>query len=136
MTFLFTVLAFCAMLLQGNAPAAGQQDGAIWSVAGREVLHLRATVANMTPRKRVEELDERLTNILSKTEAPLLASDIVIKREKGILSITVRGDLLVTVAAEDAAANHMKPEKLARIWLSNIRKSVPQLSPKENRRGA
>jgi hypothetical protein len=30
----------------------------------------------------------------------------------------------------------MKPEKLGRIWLSNIRKTVPQLSPKENRRGA
>jgi hypothetical protein len=130
------IIALCGMLLQGAAPAPAAQDGAIWSVAGREVLHLRVGFANMTPRRRVEELDERLNDILSKADGPLQASEIVLKKDKGTLTITVRGDLLVTVTAEDAAANHMKPEKLGRIWLSNIRKTVPQLSPKENRRGA
>jgi hypothetical protein len=36
---------------------------------------------------------------------------------------------------EDAAANKTTVEKLGRIWLSNLRKAVPLLSPRVNPRG-
>ncbi len=136
MSSLMTLLSLCALLLQGGATPAQAPEEATWSVAGREVLHIRATVANMTPRQRVEELDDRLNNMLSKADGPIMASNIVVKHIKGAVCIMVNGDLLITVSDIDATANRMKVDKLAHVWLSNIRKTVPQLSPKENRRGA
>jgi hypothetical protein len=109
---------------------------AVWSVAGKQVLRLHATVGGKSPEKRVEMLDERVTEILSRGDGTLGSADIVLKREKGSVYIEVQKQVLVTVAPEDAAANHTTREKLAHVWLANIRKTLPQLAPRVNKRGA
>jgi len=93
------------------------------------------TTHGLTPRQRVERYEERLTEILCRVERPITVSDIEMRVSGKHASITVCGDLLVTVLPEDASANKTTVEKLARIWLSNLRKSVPLLSPRENPRG-
>ena len=108
----------------------------VWSVAGQQVLRLHATVRGVSPAKRVEALDERLNNILSRLGGKLGAEDIVLRKARGTYSILVHKELLVTVTAEDAAANKTKPELLAKTWLSNLRKTIPQVVPKVNREGA
>ena len=108
---------------------------AVWSVAGKQVLRLHATVGGKSPEKRVEMLDERVTEILSRGDGTLGSADIVLKREKGSVYIEVQGQVLVTVAPDDAAANHTTREKLAHVWLANIRKTLPQIAPRLNKRG-
>jgi hypothetical protein len=126
--------AALAALAAGGSAARGEE--AVWSLAGKQVLRLHGTAGGLTPMQRVERLDERVTEILSSGDGTLGAADIVLKQEKGIVCITVRGRLLVTVTAEDAAANHTTKEKLGHIWLSNLRKTLPLLAPRENKRGA
>lgn len=128
----FLVLVLTVMLSAGAAGNAPQ----VWTVAGREVLRIRVTVQGMTPRERVERFEERLTEILSRVERPLAVNDVELKLEGNHATITVCGELLVTVLPEDAAANRTTVEKLARQWLSNLRKSIPLLSPRVNPRGA
>lgn len=131
--------ALAALCVLVPAAMAGDDEQAttseVWSVAGRVVLRLRGTLGEMTPRRRVEVMDERLTEILSKVERPITVSDIELHTGKGAPTITVCGDLLVTVLPGDAEPNRMTPEKLGAAWLSNIRKTVPLLSPRVNRGG-
>ena len=126
----------CLILLSFPMCRAAFADEAVWSVAGKQVLRLHGTLNGVTPDKRVETLDERLTNILSTGDGKLGVEDIVLRSEKGEVSIAVRGDLLVTVTAQDAAANHASREALGKRWLANLRKTLPQLAPRVNRRGA
>jgi hypothetical protein len=124
-------------VLAATARQSGdEQRPEVWSVAGREVLRIRTTVGNMTPRKRVEMLDARLTEILSRVETPIGVADIEMHVQPKLVTITVCGDLLVTISQPDADANKTTPERLGKIWLSNIRKTVPLLSPRVNRGGA
>jgi hypothetical protein len=132
------VVTVCAGLLYGQSAMADAERAseAVWSIAGSQVLRLRATVGEMTPRQRVEELDRRLYEILSKVDGPLPADQITLERRAGSLCIAVRGELLVTVGKSDAEASLMTEERLGKHWLSSIRKIVPQLTPKVNTRGA
>lgn len=125
--------AVAALCLASARPA---QADAVWSVAGKQVLRMRAAVGGMTPDRRVEELDTRLNNVLSRLDSPLKPSDIVVGRRAGSIVILARGDLLVTVTLQDADANRTTPGKLARAWLTNMRKTLPQLSPRVNPQGA
>jgi len=134
MKCMVAVLAFSLVLAIGAR--ATPDESAVWSVAGKEVLRLHATVGAMTPLLRVEEVDHRLNEILSKADAPITSADILAHNDKGTVYISINGDLLVTVDGNDAAPNHMTPDKLVQVWLSNIRKTVPQLSPRVNRGGA
>ena len=109
---------------------------AVWAIAGKEVLRLHAKAGNLTPEKRAEMLDSRVTEILSKGDGTLSASDINIKDASNTLSIVVRGDTLVTVMAEDANAYHTTRDKLAHTWLTSIRNTLPQLAPRVNKSGA
>lgn len=128
-------LAALACVLSALTAAASAEE-AVWSVAGREVFRLRATVGKWTPSRRVDELDGRLTEILSKEDAPLRASDIVLKVNKGATAIYVRGMLLVTVAKEDATACKTTPKKLGQSWLRSLRNTLPLVSPRVNPGGA
>ncbi len=132
------VVTVCVGLLYSQSAMADAERAseAVWSIAGSQVLRLRATVGEMTPRQRVEELDRRLYEILSKVDGPLPADQITLERRAGALCIAVRGELLVTVGKSDAEASLMTEERLGKHWLSSIRKIVPQLTPKVNTRGA
>jgi hypothetical protein len=133
------VLFAIQLALVVGAAAQGPEDPArpeVWSVAGKVVLRLHATVGDVTPRRRVELLDERLTEILSKVERPIGVADIEMHEAGSDVTITVCGDLLVTVLPGDAAPNKTTPAKLGRMWLSSLRKTVPLLSPRVNRGGA
>ncbi len=129
------VVCLCA----AGASAQDQSDRLrpeVWSVAGREVLRIRVPVGQMSPRQRVELLDQRLTDILSKAETAIGVADIEMATRGKTVSITVLGELLVTVSQADAEANGTTTERLGKMWLSNIRKTVPLLSPRVNRGGA
>lgn len=117
--------------------SAVADESVVWSVAGQQVLRLRAPYKSLTPEQRVEQLDERLTEMLSAATRPIGPADICVKvYSKETVSITINGKVLVTVAPVDAAANHCSPRRLAEIWLANVRKTVPLLNPRENRGGA
>jgi hypothetical protein len=133
MRHFLSAAALAALLFFGMKTAMAD---AVWSVAGKQVLRLHATVGGKTPEKRVEMLDSRVTEILSKGDGTLGSADIVLKKEKGSVYIEVQKQVLVTVAPEDASANHTTREKLAQVWLANIRKTLPQLAPRVNKRGA
>jgi hypothetical protein len=115
---------------------AARADESVWSVAGKEVLRMRASVGGLTPDKRVERLDERMNNILSRGDGAVEARHLALKRGRGVIAIFVRGELLVTITPEDAAANNTTREYLAHAWLSNLRKTLPLIAPRINRRGA
>lgn len=117
-------------------PAGSTEKPEVWTVAGKEVLRIRVTAYGKTPRERVELFDSRLTEIMSLVERPVTVADVQMTISGKTAAITVCGNLLVTVMPEDAEANKTSVEKLARIWLSNLRKTVPLLSPRVNPRGA
>ena len=127
------VAAFLAIIVSGNNKCMAQVT---WSIAGRNVLTLHAAHGDMTPQKRVEELDDRVVEILSRHEGVLGSADIVLKREKGEIFIVVGLRVLVTVMAGDAEGYHTTREKLAKVWLGNIRTSLPQLAPRVNKGGS
>jgi hypothetical protein len=130
-------LTTCLVLLGTGLAALGSAHAeAVWSVAGKEVLRLHATAGGKTPEKRVETLDARVTEILSKGNGTLDAREIKLKKERGTVFITVQGQVLVTVAPNDATSNHTTPEKLGRIWLKNVRNTLPAITPRVNRRGS
>lgn len=131
------VLLVCAFASEAaSQEAAGVDRPEVWSVAGREVLRIRASVGDMTPKRRVELLDQRLTDILSEAETAIGVGDIEMHVHGKTVTITVLGVLLVTVSQADADANRTTTERLGKTWLSNIRKTVPLLSPRVNRGGA
>jgi hypothetical protein len=132
----FPRLLLAAVLVAAVVAPDPARAEAIWAIAGKEVLRLQAKVGSLTPEKRSEMLDARVTEILSKGDGTLSASDIVLKEKAGTLAVVVRGDILVTVTREDAAAHNTTREKLARTWLTAIRNTLPQLAPRVNQRGA
>jgi hypothetical protein len=132
-----TILVVAIAIAVTSSGHAAADDPVVWSVAGQQVLRLRAPYKSLTPEQRVEQLDERLTEMLSVAARPIGPADICLKvTSKETVSITINGKVLVTVSAADAAANHCSPRRLAEIWLANVRKTVPLLNPRENRGGA
>ena len=129
-------LLFVAMAVLSLSLASRVRAEAVWAIAGRQVLRLYATVGGLTPEKRVEMMDARVTEMLSKGDGTLSASDINVKDVGGVFAIIVRGDTLVTATAKDAEAHHTSSEKLARTWLTAVRNTLPQLAPRVNKRGA
>lgn len=109
---------------------------AVWAIAGKQVLRLSASIGGLSPEKRVEMIDERVNEFLSKGDTTLSAADITIKENGGTFTVLVRGDVLVTATGKDAVAQHTTSEKLARTWLTAIRNTLPQLAPRVNKRGA
>ena len=126
-------LVAITLALVAVAPAGAQE--AVWSCAGKQVLRLHATAAGVSAEKRVETLDERVNNLLSK-HSVVNASDITLIRDRGQVFLSAFGDVLVTVTPEDASANATTREKLAHTWLANMRATLPQLSPRVNKHGA
>jgi len=123
------------VIMLGLIQVGARAQEAVWSVAGKQVLRLHATAGDKTPQKRVEALDERVNEILSRN-GTLRAQDIVVKHEKGEVFITVRDYTLVTILPDDAQANHTTRDKLAQVWLSNLRNTLPLLAPRVNEHGA
>lgn len=132
MTSRFALALVAASLFVLGCSAAQAADEAVWSVAGKQVLRLHGANAE----KRVDTLDGRLTEILSAGDGKLNGEDIKIHSEKTEVSIEVRGMLLVTVTSTDATANKTTKDGLAKKWLTNLRNTLPQLAPRENRHGA
>lgn len=133
----FGTLFAVAAIASGTAGLTSRAaaDPCVWALAGREVLRIHAGAAGLTPQKRVEALDERMNEILSKCEGSIAAAEIVISTESKVVRILVRGELLITATAADAAANHTTPDRLARTWLSALRKTIPQITPRPNEHG-
>jgi hypothetical protein len=127
-------LSAVALLSIAACPAVAS-DEATWAVAGKQVLTMRASAGGLTPHRRVERLDERMNDILSKGGF-LDAKHMGLKRTRGVIAILVRGEIFVTVTPEDAAANNTTREYLAHAWLSNLRKTLPLIAPRVNQRGA
>jgi hypothetical protein len=130
-----TILRIAAAAVLVCGLARGAYAEAVWTCAGEEVLRLHATVGGVSPDKRVEKLDERVNNLLSK-HAVVAASDIAIAKKHGQVTITAFGETLVTVAPDDAAANHISRDRLAHTWLTNLRGTLPLMSPRVNKHGA
>ena len=131
----FIVNAGLMAILVGVSVSGAATQQAVWSCAGKQVLRLHATVGGVTPEKRVEVLDERVNNVLSK-HSIVAANDITIVKDRGRVFIAAFGEVLVTVTPEDAAANKTTRGRLAHTWLTNLRGTLPQLSPRVNKRGA
>jgi hypothetical protein len=124
-------LILLSFAIPSLAKAGQSSDQGIVAVGGETVLVLHAASGGMTIKQRVDAVQERLVTILS---APRLGMrDIVKEPLKGnAYQITVKGHLLVTVTAQDAAVNKTTTRKLADIWLEHLRKVLPQLNAKPN----
>ena len=129
-------LTFIAVMIALISPSIASAEDAVWAIAGKEVLKLHASAGSITPQKRVEMMDARVTEMLSKGDGTLSASDINIREKGDAIVIVVREDTLVTVLTGDASAFHTTREKLAKEWLTSIRNTLPQLAPRVNKRGA
>lgn len=110
-------------------------ERSVWGIAGKEVLSLSATVGGKTPEERIGHLDERLNEILSQSDDPLRPEEIVLAPGPGFVKILARKSLLLTVSEPDARSHHTTCDRLAKTWLSNMRKTLPQLSPRVNVKG-
>ncbi len=131
----WTTLISLVVATAALAPVARAEDGD-WDLIGRHVLRLSATVGGKTPQQRTAKLDERLNEVLSLSDTPLRPEDIVIKMMNGSPSVVAKGILLVTATAKDAELQGTTAEKLSQMWLSSIRKTIPQMSPRVNLSGA
>jgi hypothetical protein len=127
------------LVLAGFGAAAladlDRAERSVWGVAGKEVLSISVAAGGLSPAERIERLDERLNEILSQSDDPLRPEEIVLGPGNGFVRILARKTLLVTVSEADARSHHATCDGLAKTWLSNLRKTLPQLSPRVNVKG-
>jgi hypothetical protein len=121
-----TALAALALVL----PARAAQPGDI-AVGGTTLLTIKASVNGQTPEQRAQTVTDRLPVILGLHR--LTPDDIRLKKIDGQdTAILVRGRLLITVTAADAAVNQLTVPQQAKIWAGQLKQTIPQVSAKPN----
>lgn len=108
--------------LPKNAPLSQQVV-----VADRLVMVISAGDQGRTPAQRVDAINARLVDIIS-TE-PLLPDRMRLSWRNGNEVILVGNHLLTEVTPADARANGATVSSLAHLWLSNLKKTLPQVRP-------
>lgn len=96
-------------------------------VADTLIMVIDAPSGGRTPVERVNTINERLVDIIA-TE-PLKPSQMRLATQAGQTVILVGKHLLTSVTPADAQANQTTVPTLARFWLANLKRALPQARP-------
>ena len=125
-----SALTLILALAAPPALSAQSREGSV-DVGGVHVLTIRFPAGGMSVSERAEAVTERLQIILS--DPDLKRSDLRADRIDGNnAKISVKGKLLVTVNGETARHNQHTVMSLARVWVRNLRRALPQLNVQPN----
>ncbi len=114
----------------GKIPDIEDKAPTTWGMSGWEMVKLTKSDGRLTPIMRTETFDALTVEILSRTQAPRLrASDIRTVSRNGHEYVVVRRYFLMEVKPQDAAAEGMSKEALARKWASAVRNVLPKVAP-------
>jgi len=114
----------------GNIPDIDDKTPTTWGMSGWEMVKVSKSDGRFTPIMRTETFDARTVEILSRTQAPRLrAADIKTMSKGGHDYVIVRRYLLMEVKPQDAAAEGVSKEVLAKRWASAIRNVLPKVAP-------
>ena len=109
-----------------NDPHAGEV-----AVGGKTILTIRVASEGLSIKDRAEAVSNRLVTILA--DPALKPSDIVaVPLGRTAAKIMVKNQLLVTVDAQTARINQVKPLALAQMWVDHLRRVLPRVSVKPN----
>ena len=120
------------ILLAGSARAV---DDTVIVIGNEQVLRIRADSGGFTAAQRADALRKRLLEIyqaLGRDNRPLQAEDVTLDATPGRPAIRVRGMLLLSVTAEDAAVNGSSLEDLSRLWHKRLREALVRSAPLPN----
>jgi hypothetical protein len=121
--------AAMAVATLGMAPAEAFTMAQRCVIANEDCFVMRASAAGMAPEERLNRVNERLAYIQG-YESLRPGNIRMVAMPNGAQEIRVGDSLLVTVTRADARANGARnPATLGRIWLRNLRDSLPEARP-------
>jgi len=124
------ILAMVLALITGTGWAWAQADDCVIVIGGVQVLRIRASYGGMTAKQRADQLRSRLLDIYAQAGSkPLQASDVTLDLTPGKPAVRVRGVLLLSITQDDAKANGMALEVLARQWHTRLREAILKGAP-------
>jgi hypothetical protein len=125
----FTAVSFFGLLLLGFTsqgllanPARNEV-----TVAGITVARFRVAAGGFTPVQRAEILEDRIVSVFS--QGDLAVKPVEIRGKPTEPALYVGNQLLVTITAADAAANHDTPMGLASRWQLYFSRALPAGRP-------
>ena len=117
------ITIFTALAAGANSQIPDPDQGIV-AVGGEILINIRAGVGRLSIKDRVDTIQDRLPDILGMPR--LLPGDITAEPSSNdSIKMMVRGQLLVTVTQQDAAASHLSTIKVANLWLVQLRKTIP-----------
>jgi hypothetical protein len=131
-----TLLALAVLAAAAPGAARAQEAAAKppgetkLTLGGVWVLQFRVAAGGFSPEQRLERLQERVVQVLSREELRPEHVRVVPGRGGRSATITVGPVLFVTVTEADAAASRSTPVKLAEVWAENFRKGFAASRPK------
>lgn len=130
-TFALAVGVAALLPLISSAPASAQAKYTMAQrcvIANEDCFIMRASSGGVTPERRLDRVNERLAYILGYEN--LRPGNIRLAQRGDAFDIVVGRSLLTTVTPADARANGTRNVRgLAGVWLSNLRRALPQARP-------
>lgn len=126
------ILAMVLALITGTGWAPAQADDCVIVIGGVQVLRIRAPYGGMSAKQRADQLRSRLVDIYAEVghdKKPIQAGDVTLDLTPGRPAIRVRGVLLLSITQDDAKANGMALEVLARQWHTRLRDAILKGAP-------
>ncbi len=117
------VAAACLGLWGALAQAQVAQPIATVELSGVIVLRVRDAGPWATVYARGDEIYKRLNEAINELGDELSPDRVQVQTVGGLPAVTVGGHLIVTVTPVDARLNGTTPDRLARIWASNLKKA-------------
>lgn len=110
---LVSVLVFVAL-------AFPQQTPSDVAFGGEYFFRFRASAGGLSPEERAVALQSRFTQVFTKLLAQSAPLTVRVRSLGAVKSISVAGVPFVTVTPDDAEANQMTVEQLAKVWANNL----------------
>ena len=103
----------------------------MWAIGGHEIVNVKASSGRLNPFMRAALYDERMVEILSRTQFPRLrASDIRAISVNGRNMVVIRGYLLMDVLDQDARVEGVSKSVLADRWARSVKRALRAIAPK------
>ena len=115
-----SVLGFVAL-------AFSQQTPSDVAFGGEYFFRFRASAGSFSPEERAAVLQSRLTQVFTKLLAQGAPLTVRVRSLGAVKSISVAGVPFVTVTPDDAKANQMTVEQLAKVWVNNLEQGLKSI---------
>ena len=100
-------------------------------IVASELIHtVRVGAGRFTAEERADKFREILPTVIARE--PLTPSNIYVRRVGGTPAIFVGRYKIMSVTWADARINNTTPDRLAKVWLRNYRRVLPQARPDQN----